>query len=134
MAFQLEAASGALTLLAFWSAFPRFADLGAIESISVLVGSSSPLTVPVGSPIGHVVGTFSVTGGSGTYTFTLVSDALGYFTMVGNQLQVNTTSMVVGTDAIVVKADNGAGDILELPTTVIITPVGYVPTYYLYGF
>jgi hypothetical protein len=135
MAGWPEAAADALTVFAFLSAFPRFADLGAIEGLAgAITTSPSPLTVPAGSPIGTVVGTLSVTGGSGTYTFTLLSDALGYFTIVGNQLQVNNAAMVAGTDAILIQATGTSGDVLQLPTSVIITPVGYVPTYYLYGF
>ena len=129
----LEAATGAL-VFAFWSAFPRFADLGAIESLGAIVVSPSPMTVPANAPIGTVVGTLSVIGGSGTYTFSLLSDPLGYFTIVGNQLQVNSAAMVAGTDNIVIQATGSTGDTLQLPTSVIITPAGYVPTYYLYGF
>lgn len=136
MAGVLEAASGALTVLAFWSVFPRFSDLGAISGIlggSIVTSPGQPLTVPANAPIGTVVATLSVTGGTGTYTFSLLSDALGYFAIVGNQLQVNA-AMATGTDALLIKADNGAGDVIQLPLNVIITPVGYVPTYYLYGF
>lgn len=132
MAGWLEAAPGALTFLAFWSAFPRFADLGAIECIGAIVTSPSPLTVAVNAPIGTVVGSFTVVGGSGTYTYSL-SDPSGYFTIVGNQLQVNA-AMTVGTVPIVITATGSTGDTLQLPTSVIITPSGYVPTYYLFGF
>lgn len=135
MARWLEAASGALTLLAFWAVFPRFSDLGAIEGIpGAIVTSPSPLTVPANAAIGTVVGTLSVAGGSGSYTYTLPYDQLGYFTIVGNQLQVNSSSMVAGTDNIVIQANGSGGDVIQLPTYVIITPVGYIPTYPYYGF
>jgi hypothetical protein len=135
MAGWIEAASGALTLLALWGAFPRFGDMGVIEGeLGSIIVSPFPLTVPVNAPIGTVVGTISVQGGSSaTYTYSLLSDALGYFTIVGNELRVNA-AMSVGTDAIVIKATGNLGDVLQFPTNVIITPVGYVPTYYLYGF
>jgi hypothetical protein len=135
MAPVIEAASGALTLLlAFFSALPRFSDLGSDEGGSTIGFSPAPLTVAVNAPVGTVVTTFSVSGGTGSYTYTLVSDALGYFTIVGNQLQVSSSSMAIGTDTIVVQASNGAGDVVNLTTTVTIVPVGYIPTYYIYGF
>jgi hypothetical protein len=135
MAGWIEAASGSLTLLAFWSALPRFGELGVIESRGgTIVVSPFPMTVPAGSPIGTVVGTISVQGGSGTYTFSLSFDQLGYFTIVGNQLQVNNAGMVAGTDAIVIRATGSTGDTIDFPTSVIITPAGYAPTYFLYGF
>jgi hypothetical protein len=138
MAGWFETATDALTLLAFWSAFPRYSDLGAITGVEAGGGTivTSPLyfTVPANAPIGTVVGTISVTGGvSPTYTYSLTYDQLGYFTIVGNELRVNAP-LVAGTDNIVITATGSTGDTLQLPTIVIITPVGYVPTYHLYGF
>lgn len=133
MASWVEATAYAL---AFWSAFPRFSDLGSIDAVlggSISMSPGAPLTVPANAPIGTVVTTLSVIGGTGTYTYSLLSDPLGYFSIVGNQLQVNA-AMVAGTDNIVIQANGSTGDVLQLPTSVIITPVGYVPTYYLYGF
>jgi hypothetical protein len=134
MAPIIEAATGGLILLTFFSALPRFSDLGSDEGESFIAFSPSPLRVSASAPVGTVVATFSVPSGYGTYVYTLVSDALGYFTIVGNQLQVSSASMVPGIDTITVKADNGAGDVVMLTTTVTITPGGYAPTYYLYGF
>lgn len=135
MAGFLEAASGSLTLLAFWSAFSRFRLLGASDAVggSIVTSPAPPLTVPANAPVGTVVATLSVVGGSGSYTFSLASDPLGYFAIVGNQLQVNA-AMVAGTDNIVVQATGSSGDVIQLPLSVIITPVGYIPTYPYYGF
>lgn len=133
MAGWLEAASGALTYLAFWSAFPRFSDLGASAvPAAIVVSPSGPITIPANSPIGTVVCTFSVQGGSGSYTFSLASDALGYFAIVGNQLQVNA-AMSPGTDNILVQATGSSGDVIELPMQIFIT-AAISATYYLYGF
>jgi hypothetical protein len=137
MAGFFESASGALTLLAFWSAFPRYSQLGVLGGVlggSIVLSPAGPFTVPANAPVGTVVTTISVVGGTGTYTFSLASDPLGYFTIVGNQLQVSSAAMSPGTDNIVIQATGSMGDIIQLPVTVIITPVGYVPTYYLYGF
>lgn len=136
MAGLAEAAAGALTtLLALWGAFPRFARMGEDEGgLGAIVVSPIPMTVSANAPIGTVVGTISVQGGaSPSYTFSLLSDALGYFTVVGNQLQVNA-AMSVGTDNIVIQATGTLGDVLQFPTSVIILPSGYVPTYYFLGF
>ena len=116
----------------------RFSDLGVIEGRELAGGTivSSPafLSVASNATIGTVVGTFSVTGGlSPSYTYTLFSDNLGYFSIVGNQLQVNA-AMSVGTDVIVVQAAGSLGDVLQQPMSVQITPSGYVPTYYFLGF
>ena len=135
MAGWFEAASGALTtVLAFWSAFPRFSDLGSMRNLEAIVFSpAGPLTVPASSPIGTVVCTFSVQGGAAGDTWTYaVSDPLGYFTTVGNQLQVNA-ALSPGVDNILVTATNQSGDVIELPMQIIITAAA-TPTYYLYGF
>jgi hypothetical protein len=135
MAGWLEAASGALTLLSFWSALPRFSDLGSSMNLGAITFSpSGPLTVPANAPVSTVVATFSVQGGgSSSYSYALVSDQLGYFTIVGNQLQVNA-AMVPGIDNLLVQATGNAGDVLELPMQVVITAAGVTPTYFLYGF
>jgi hypothetical protein len=134
MAGWLDAAPGALTLLGFWSALPRFADLGSSMNLGAITFSPpGSLTVPANAPVGTVVATFSVQGGaSSSYVYTIISDQLGYFTIVGNQLQVNA-AMVPGIDNLLVQATGNAGDVLELPMQVVITAVS-AATYYLYGF
>ena len=112
----------ALLVLSFLSAFVRFSDLGVIQSLGGTLTSSpaSPITIPSTTTVGTVVTTFSVVGGAGTYTYSIVSDPLGYFTIVGNQLQVNT-ALSAGTDNLVIQATGSPGDILTLPLTVMIT-------------
>lgn len=126
MAGWLEAASGSLTLLAFWSAFPRWGKLGVIDSLGGVIAMSpaEPLVVSASAPVGTVVTNLSVVGGSGTYTFTLTSDPLGYFTIVGNQLKVSSAAMVPGTDTITITATGSTGDTITLTTTVTIVPSG----------
>ena len=132
MAGWFEAAQGALDLfVAFLGAFPRFSDLGMIEDVPVgtIVVTPTPITVLVGTPVGTTIATISVTGGSPSYTYSLSYDQLGYFTIVGNQLQVNSSTMSPGIDNIIITATGSLGDTLQLPTTVVVQPSGYVPTY-----
>jgi hypothetical protein len=103
--------------------------------ISSIVTTPTPLIVSAGAPIGTVVGTLSVVNGVGSYTFSLTSNPGGKYQIVGNQLQV-AAPLTAGTDTITILADNGAGSTptLTTPITVTAVHVGYVPTYYLYGF
>jgi hypothetical protein len=122
MASLLEAS--AALVLAFIGAFPRFSQLGVIKGLGgTIVTTPSPLIVSSGATIGTVVATLSVAGGSGSYSFALISDASGYFSIVGNQLLVNA-ALSPGTDAIVIQANNGAGDVITLNTVVLITATG----------
>jgi hypothetical protein len=99
----------------------------------VIVTSPSTLTATDAAPIGFVVGTAAVFGGSGTYTFTL-TDPTGRFTFVGNQIQT-VSPLTAGFYNITINATNGAGDNPSLATTIFVSHVGvYVPTYYIYGF
>jgi hypothetical protein len=99
----------------------------------IIVTSPSTLTAVDTAPIGTVVGTATVFGGSGTYTFTLV-DPTGRFTIVGNQIQT-ISPISAGFYNITINATNGAGDNPTLATTIFVSHVGvYVPTYYIYGF
>lgn len=98
-----------------------------------IVLSPSTLTATDITPVGTTIGTVSVSGGSGTYTFSLV-DPSGRFTIVGNQIQV-ASPLTAGFYNITINATNGAGDNPTLATTVFVSHVGvYVPTYHLYGF
>jgi hypothetical protein len=90
------------------------------------------LTVPDNATPGTVVGTVGVSGGTGTYVFTL-TDPLGHFTIVGNQIQVSSIP-TAGLYTVIVNANNGAGDTPSLQTTILVTHSGYVPTYFIYGF
>lgn len=102
--------------------------------ISQLISTPSVLSVPTGSPVGTVVGTLSVTGGFGTYSYSFISNPGGYFTIVGNQIQVASALPTPQTILVGIQADNGLGDRPILTTTITITAGAYTPTYYLYGF
>jgi hypothetical protein len=92
-----------------------------------------PLTTTDNVPVGTVVGTVSVSGGSGAYTYTLI-DPTGRFTIVGNQIQV-ASPLSAGFYPVTINATNGAGDNPTLSTTIFVSHVSvFVPTYYIYGF
>lgn len=107
---------------------------GAQALFSVIILTPSVLSVPTGSPVGTVVGTLSVSGGFGTYTYSFLSNPGGYFTIVGNQIQVGATLPSPQVIPVQIQADNGLGDRPTISTTITVTVSGYVPTYYIYGF
>lgn len=80
----------------------------------------SNTTIPDTSSVGTVVGTFSVVGGKGSYTYTLTSNPGGLFSISGNQLQV-AAALTAGSDPITVQANNGAGSVITQPFTIIVT-------------
>lgn len=100
----------------------------------VIVITPSTLTANDGMAVGTVIGTVAVSGGSGTYTFSLV-DPSGRFTIVGNQIQV-ASPLTPGFYNVTINASNGLGDSPTLPAVIFVShfSVTYVPTYYLYGF
>lgn len=95
--------------------------------------SPSTLVADDSMPIGTVIGTVAVAGGSGTYTFTL-TDPTGRFTIVGNQIQV-ASPLSAGFYPVTISATNGIGDNPTLAVTIFVSHVGvYVPTYLILGF
>jgi len=89
----------------------------------------SALVLPENSADGTAVGTLSVSGGSGTYTFTLTDTAGGRFKVAG----VNGVNLQAGATAsnaevatsynITVHADNGAGSVFDRTFAITITDV-----------
>jgi hypothetical protein len=99
-----------------------------------IVTSPSSLTIFDDATVGTVVGTLSVTGGTGSYTFSLTSNPGGKYSITGNQLKV-AAALTAGTDTITIRADNGAGGTVDLTTTVtVLHRSAYSPTFYVYGF
>lgn len=92
---------------------------GPIPSVGGAIQISNT-TVPSSATIGTVVGTLSVIGGSGSYTYTLTSNPGGLYSISGNQLEV-AASLTPGSDPITVQANNGAGSVITQPFTIIVT-------------
>jgi hypothetical protein len=80
----------------------------------------SAATVLDNATIGAVIGALSVQNGSGTYTYTLTSNPGGLFAIATANLTVGA-ALSVGSDAITIHADNGAGSVLNAPFLITVT-------------
>ena len=72
----------------------------------------SASTFPENSALNTVIGTLSVTGGSGTYTYTFTSNPGTLFNISGALLRVTSTTIVAGSYPVTIRADNGAGSVV----------------------
>lgn len=119
-------------------AFGRMGARGGFGSLGVLGRASGPhivlssATVPSTATVGTVIGTLSVQGGTGTYTFTFTSNPGTLFSIATASLQV-AAALTAGSDPITVHADNGAGSVLNQPFLITVTSA-FVPTFELLGF
>lgn len=80
----------------------------------------SASTISDTASVGDVIGLLSVTGGTGSYTFTFTSNPGSLFSITTNQLKV-AASLTAGSDAITIKADNGAGSVITQPFLITVT-------------
>jgi hypothetical protein len=98
-----------------------------------IVLTPSTISVPDTTPVGANVATITMSGGWGTYTYTL-TDPSGRFTIVGNNIQV-ASPLTAGFYNVTVNATNGQGDNPSISTTIFVSATTtYVPTYPYYGF
>jgi len=115
----------------FYSAFKQFSDLGVISRLPELAGAGSSivlsptsLAIPSNASIGTLVGTASVAGGIGVYTFGLI-DPSGQFAIDASTGAITVASaLTLGTYSITVNASNGLGDAPTLPTTIAVVAIG----------
>jgi hypothetical protein len=100
-----------------------------------IVLTPDPMTATDTTSPSTVIGTVSILGGFGTYTFTL-TDPTGRFTINPTTGAISTVSpLTAGFYNVTINATNGSGDNPVYPTVIYVSHVGtYVPTYYLYGF
>lgn len=119
-------------------AFGKMGARGGFGALGRGSGASGPhivlssSTVAAAATVGTVIGTLSVQGGTGTYTFTLTSNPGTLFSIATASLQV-AAALTAGSDPITVHADNGAGSVVN--TSFLITVTGaFVPTFELLGF
>lgn len=81
-------------------------------------GKSGPVlnlsasSYPANSTINTVIGTLSVTGGTGTYTYSFTSNPGTLFNISTASLRDNTGTNGAGSYPITIKADNGAGSVV----------------------
>lgn len=83
-------------------------------------------TIASTAATGTVIGNFSVTNGTGVYTYSLTSNPGNLFNVVGTSLVASTSPLTPGSDPITAKADNGAGSIVSAPF--LVTVLGGVAT------
>lgn len=73
----------------------------------------SAATIASTAATGTVIGNFSVTNGTGVYTYSLTSNPGNLFNVVGTSLVSSTSPLTPGSDPITAKADNGAGSVVS---------------------
>jgi hypothetical protein len=123
--------------------FAKMGARGGFASLGVLGRSQGPgirlsaSTFTAGAAQNTAIGTLSVVGGTGTYTFTLTdshTSAVQVAAPNGSNLQVGSASSSAGSFSITVHADNGAGSTFDHTFLITATVSAYVPTYELLGF
>jgi hypothetical protein len=85
----------------------------------------SDASVDEDAGIGDLVGTLSVSGGSGTYAFTLTDDAGGLFALDAvddTRLEV-AAALTAGTVSITVEADNGVDLVITRTITITVESI-----------
>lgn len=78
---------------------------------AVLALSNS--SFPENSALNTVIGALSVSGGTGTYTYSFTSNPGTLFNISGSDLRVTSTTIAAGSYPVTIQADNGAGSIVS---------------------
>src|ERR1035437_2998601 len=99
----------------------RFGHLG-VRGASIQLNLSAA-TVADTASIGATIGTLSVTGGTGSYTYMFTSNPGTLFSITTNSLLV-AASLTAGSDPITIKADNGAGSVVSRALLITVTHAG----------
>jgi hypothetical protein len=111
------------------------APLGGAGAKGIRLSNS---TFIAGSAQGTAIGTLSVVGGIGTYTFTLTDSHTNAVQVAGTNgvnLQVGSAASSAGSFSITVHADNLAGSTFDRSFLITAAPVvTFVPTFELLGF
>ncbi len=107
--------------------FGRLGSNGGVGSPFVGIQLSGA-SFTVGDAQGTAIGTLSVFGGSGTYTFTLTDDAGGKVQIDGDVLEVGPTVATAGSFSITVHADNGAGSVFDRTFLITVIDTAYDPS------
>ena len=102
-------------------AFGKMGSRGGFGGLGTLGGSSrgirlSASTFTAGAAQNTAIGTLSVSGGTGTYTFTLTDSHTNAVQVAGTNgvnLQVGSAASSAGSFSITVHADNGAGSTFD---------------------
>jgi hypothetical protein len=89
-----------------------FASLGLPGGKSITLNLSAS-TFPANSALNTVIGTLSVTGGTGVYTYSLTSNPGVLFNISGSSLRVTSITIAAGSYPVTIQANNGAGSIVN---------------------
>ncbi len=81
-----------------------------------------------GAAQGTAIGTLSVVGGSGFYTFTLTDSASNKVELDFQYLEVGATPSTAGSFSITVHADNGAGSVFDRTFLITVIDTAYDPS------
>ncbi len=85
-----------------------------------LVLNLSAATIASTAATGTIIGNFSVTNGTGVYTYSLTSNPGSLFGVSGTSLVNAVSPLTPGSDPITGKADNGAGSVVSSPFLVTV--------------
>jgi hypothetical protein len=88
----------------------------------------SASTFPENSALNTVIGALSVTGGTGVYTYSFTSNPGTLFNISGSDLRVTSTTIAAGSYPVTIRADNGAGSVIDQPFFLTATAVGGSPS------
>jgi hypothetical protein len=84
------------------------------------------MSVSADASVGDLVGVLSVSGGTGTYAFTLTDDAGGLFALdVGDDTRLEVAgALTAGVESVTIQADNGVDDPITRIITITVTSLG----------
>jgi hypothetical protein len=93
----------------------RRGGVGSLGSVGKPGGTInlSGSTFPANSSLNTVIGTLSVVGGTGVYTYSLTSNPGTLFNISGSSLRVTSTTIAAGSYPVTIQANNGAGSIIN---------------------
>ncbi len=101
-----------------------FGHFGASPGGSGAKLNLSASTFVENSALNTVIGTLSVSGGIGVYTYSFQSNPGTLFNISGSSLRVTSTTIAAGSYPVTIRADNGAGSVIDRVFLLTATPVG----------
>ena len=98
------------------------------QGASASIIFDAPLVIAEDATAPLTIAQASVPNGTGTYTYTITSDPSGFFVFINANLRygAGTGDLTPGTKPITIQADNGAGDVRTLTTSVFVSSAAAV--------
>lgn len=95
-----------------------------------LILNLSAATIASTAATSTLIGNFTVSNGTGSYTYTLTSNPGGLFAVSSTGVLSNAISpLTPGSDPITAKADNGAGSVISAPFLItVLASAGFAPS------